>query len=41
MHQIIEVEENYYAIAFGKQLPCYVVKIDFSGELVTTIRLNK
>jgi uncharacterized heparinase superfamily protein len=37
----IEVKENYYAIAFGKQLPCYVVKIDFSGELVTTIRLNK
>ncbi len=37
----IEVKENYYAVAFGKQLPCYVVKIDFSGELVTTIRLNK
>lgn len=37
----IEVKENYYAVAFGKQLPCYVVKIDFTGELVTTIRLNK
>lgn len=37
----IEVKDNYYAVAFGKQLPCYVVKIDFSGELVTTIQLNK
>jgi uncharacterized heparinase superfamily protein len=37
----IEIKENYYAVAFGKQLPCYVVKIDFSGELVTTLSLIK
>ena len=37
----IELKENYYAVAFGKQLPCYVVKIDFTGELITTISLMK
>ena len=37
----IELKENYYAVAFGKQLPCYVAKIDFTGELITTISLSK
>ena len=37
----IELKENYYAVAFGKQLPCYVAKIDFTGELITTISLIK
>ncbi len=37
----IELKENYYAVAFGKQLPCDVAKIDFSGELITTISLMK
>ena len=37
----VELKENYYAVAFGKQLPCYVIKIDFTGELISTISLIK
>lgn len=37
----IEIQDGLYAAAFGKQLPCYVIKTDFSQELVTTIRLVK
>ncbi len=37
----IEVKDNFYSIAFGKLLPCHVVKTDFSDELITTISLIK
>lgn len=37
----VTLSENFYAVTFGKRLPCYVVKSDFTDKLVTRIKLMK
>lgn len=35
------IKESYYSVAFGKKIPCSVVKTDFTNILITTIALIK